>query len=392
MNTFCATTLKTFVFGGWSFWLISCAAAVPLNAAESDLQERIASRDFPSVFQAWNPATRLAGKSEEEMTALHDLYFTGPGQLGLKWVGKHEGEGTDFTPGSLLTASRKIAELRRLNPQLLILVEVRYRDAPPDFFSADSPYWLRDEAGRPVIGWKEGGYFKIDIHHTATRDLEARRARALVKTGLIDGVMLDWWSDDPDRLDLIRAIRNAVGNKLILVNGNDHTFPLTAPFANGTYMECTQTNTPEDWARISSTLRWAEQHTRAPRINCLETWFHRSRQDFDLMRATTTLALTQSDGYCLFCDPDPLPTPDHLHDWYPFWAKGLGRPLSVGVEQPDKSWRREFTNGTVIYNPMGNAPVTVRFEQLYLSRATGKVAQEHQIPPSDGDILIRQKS
>jgi hypothetical protein len=108
------------------------------------------------------------------------------------------------------------------------------------------------------------------------------------------------------------------------------------------------------------------------------------------MRATTTLALTQSDGYCLFSDPDDLPTPDHLHDWYPFWNKGLGNPVSAGAEQPDKSWRREFTNGTVVYNPMGNATVTVRFEQPCLSGATGQVAPEHQIPPGDGDILIRQ--
>ena len=48
------------------------------------------------------------------------------------------------------------------------------------------------------------------------------------------------------------------------------------------------------------------------------------------MRATTTLALTHGDGYCLFSDPNPLPTPDHMHNWYPFWNKSLGRPLRSG--------------------------------------------------------------
>jgi hypothetical protein len=38
----------------------------------------------------------------------------------------------------------------------------------------------------------------------------------------------------------------------------------------------------------------------AERINCLESWFHQSRDDLNLMRATTTLALTRSDGYALF--------------------------------------------------------------------------------------------
>jgi hypothetical protein len=163
MRTICARTLKTFAFAGWNFWLINCSLAVPLNAAEGDLHEHPATRDFPSVFQAWNPATELLGKSEEEMTALHDLYFTGPGDLGLEWIGKYEGEGTEFTPESLVTARQKIAKLRRLNPRLLILAEVRYRDAPPDFFSPNSPYWVRDQTGQSVIGWKEGGYFKIAI-------------------------------------------------------------------------------------------------------------------------------------------------------------------------------------------------------------------------------------
>ena len=47
-----------------------------------------------------------------------------------------------------------------------------------------------------------------------------------------------------------------------------------------------------------------------------------------LMRATTTLSLTLSDGYCLFADPDPLPTADHLHDWYPYWNKSLGKAVA----------------------------------------------------------------
>jgi hypothetical protein len=46
----------------------------------------------------------------------------------------------------------------------------------------------------------------------------------------------------------------------------------------------------------------AEGHLREPRVNCLETWYHKSRDDLNLMRATTTLALTRSEGYCLFSE------------------------------------------------------------------------------------------
>jgi hypothetical protein len=210
-------------------------------------EQRIDSRTFPSVFQAWNPATPLPGKTADEMIALHDLFFTSTGALGLQWIGG-EGEGIAFTPASLQAAARKVARLRQLNPHLVILAEIRYRDAPSGFFPDDSPYWMRDASGRRIIGWPEGGYFKIDIGNAKLRALVAQKAAAIAATGFIDGVMLDWWIDDPQRLALIRAVRHAVGDKLILVNGNEGEFPLTAPYVNGTYMECTRHATPQDWS------------------------------------------------------------------------------------------------------------------------------------------------
>ena len=75
------------------------------------------------------------------------------------------------------------------------------------------------------------------------------------------------------------------------------------------------------------------------------------------MRATTTLALTHSDGYCLFSDPNPLSSPDHLHNWYAFWNRSLGKPVAKGTANSDGTMRREFENGTVVYNPMGNKVV-----------------------------------
>lgn len=153
-------------------------------------------------------------------------------------------------------------------------------------------------------------------------------------------------------------------------------------------MECYRSATTDDWQRISETLRWAEANLRAPRINCVETWFHQARADYALMRAVTTLTLTQSDGYCLFSDPNDLPTPDHLHDWYPFWNKGLGQPKAPGRLRPDGAWEREFTAGTVIYNPAGNEPIKIQFVKPLHSRATDRRATEHHIAPGDGDLFL----
>jgi len=211
-----------------------------------------------------------------------------------------------------------------------------------------------------------------------------------VASGAVDGVMLDWWDDDDDHVALARAVREAVGEMaLILVNANDRTTPRSAPYVNGYFMECYRSKTPEDWRRIAETLVWAEAHLRPPRIDCLETWFHTSRRDLNLMRATTALALTHSDGYCLFSDPNDLPVPDHRHDWYPFWNRSLGKPTGALARRDDGAAEREFERGTVLYNPLGNRPVTVAFDGPRTSLATGKTARTHTVGAPDGDVFLK---
>jgi hypothetical protein len=219
----------------------------------------------------------------------------------------------------------------------------------------------------------------------------AAQCRAVVQTGAVDGVMLDWWDDDDDRLALIRAVRAAIGEKaLIIANANDRQTPRTALYINGYFMECYRTKSPEDWRRIAETLTWAERHLRSPRVNCVEFWYHRSRDDRNLMRAVTTLVLTHSDGYALFSDPNELPAPDHLHNWYPFWEKRLGKPLGPGTRRPDGAARREFEHGTAVYNPMGSERLIVTFNAPHTSLATGERTRTHYLNAADGDIYLRR--
>lgn len=296
-----------------------------------------------------------------------------------------------FTAAGLDSARKKRAALLAANSNLVLLAEVRYRDAPRGFLPEDSPWWKRDERGQFIIGWPEGGYRLLDVESTNWHAQVAKRAQAIVQSGVFDGVMLDWWIDDDTRVSLVQKVRAAIGPQaLILVNANDRIIPRTASHVNGLFMECYRSQTPEDWKRISDTLRWAEANLRLPRINCVETWFHQSRNDLALMRAVTTLTLTQSDGYCLFADPNDVPTPDHLHDWYPFWDKGLGRHEAPGRLRPDGAWERQFSGGTVVYNPAGNPPIQVTFERSHRSRATEHRATEHPIAPSDGDIFLHE--
>ncbi len=360
------------------------------SADEASISERVSSRTFPSVFQAWNGATTSAGADATTLQAMHDLVFVNPSMVGLRSEAAFEGTAFDFTAAGIARAKARRAELLRKNPHLILLAEIRYRDAPKGFIPEEAAWWKRDAKNQFVVGWAEGGYRLLDVAQADWQAQVARRAKAVIQTGVFDGIMLDWWEEDEARLSLIRQIREAIGKEaLVLVNSNDHKIPLTAEYVNGLYMECYRTRGPEDWRRISDTLRWAESRLRTPRINCLESWFHQSRRDSNLMRAVTTLSLTQSDGYCLFADPNDLPTPDHLHDWYSFWDKGLGRPTKPGVRRADGAWERTFSGGTVLYNPAGGSNVTVRLDAPQRSRATGRTSTEHTVGPNDGDIFLK---
>jgi hypothetical protein len=83
-----------------------------------------------------------------------------------------------------------------------------------------------------------------------------------------------------------------------------------------------------------------------------------------------------------------LPAPDHLHDWYPFWDKSLGKAAGKGAAREDGAWSREFEKGTAIFNPFDNQPVKIGFPRSRRSVATGTVATEHTVPAGDGDIFL----
>lgn len=357
--------------------------------AEEPVAGRIKNRAFPSVFQAWNPADNL--KEDRAVTeARHDLIFHGERFFGLQWDNVLPGLATNFTPASIQAGLQRRRDLLRRNPDLILLVEIRYRDGHRSFLPEEHEWWRRDGRGNIVPGWEEGGYLQLDFSNPEYREQVAKQAQAVVASGVADGIMLDWWQDDADRLALVKAIRSRTGDEaLILVNANDVSTPQTAPFINGYFMECYRSQTAEEWKRIADTLTWAENNLRQPRINCLETWYHTSRANEDLMRATTTLSLVLSDGYCLFSDPNPLRTPDHLHNWYSFWERRLGRARGRGAARPDGAMTREFGNGTAVYNPMGNQAVTITFDEPRTSSATGRRARVHTIAPCDGDLLLK---
>ena len=361
-----------------------------LVGKECPISERIAARDIPSVFQAWSPADNLRGEDKLVTAARHDFLWHGIGWYGLAWNKNPSGLADGVRPESIKAGLKKRKELLELNPNLVLIAEIRYRDASKRFLPENHKWWRRDKDGTLTKGWSEGGFLQLDFDNPEYRRHVAKRAGVVVRSGVVDGVLLDWWRDDDSRLELVKLVREAIGDEhLIIANANDRTTPRTAPYINGYFMECYRSKTPKDWQRIAETLKWAEVNLREPRANCLELWFHNSREDLNLMRATTTLSLTCSNGYCLFSDPNPLPTGDHRHNWYPFWDNNLGKPTAPGVTMPDGTIRRQFENGAAVYNPMGNENVTITFNQPKTSAATNKKAKTHTLKSPDGDIYLK---
>ena len=368
--------------------MVACNRQNPVPV--KDIMSRINDREFPSIFQAWSPAENLA--EDPLLTAArHDLIFNGAEFFGLEWNNRYHGLADGFLPESIQRARQKRRDLLGLNPNLILILEIRYRDAHRSYLPEGHSWWRKDDRGLIVPGWEEGGFLQLDFSKPEFQEQVARQAHAAVESGIVDGIMLDWWMDDADHLSLIRLVRDRIGPEaLILVNANDRTTPETGPFVNGYFMECYRSQTMDDWQRITNTLVWAEKNLRRPRINCLEVWYHNSRADENLMRATTTLSLVLSDGYCLFSDPNPLPTADHLHNWYSFWERKLGKAIAAGVTRPDGLITREFTYGTAAYNPPGNHEVNITFGEYRTSRATGKSARIHSVKAHDGDLFLRE--
>ena len=275
------------------------------------------------------------------------------------------------------------------------------------FLPEDSDWWLRDEKGEIKKGWLGGWepFYLLDYKNEGLLDNIARQAKIAVECGVYDGIMLDWSGN----LEVIKRIREAIGDeKLIIVNIHDDIEDgiKYKDYINGAFMELNPIDTlsmeveglklyssedvnKRNWSKIEEALQYFEANFREPQVNCLEVWGN--RKDMSRMRATATLGLTMSDGYVLYADPNPLPTPDHYHDWYSFYDVELGEPLEKGVKQADGSWIRKFEGGVVVYNPYENNEVTVSFPEEMKRVSDSTIANTFKVQKRDGDIFVPVK-
>jgi hypothetical protein len=332
------------------------ALALPPSVQGDDIvAARVAGRSYPSVFQAWNPIdmtnqfplATLDGRLKA--AAKHDLVWEEPVSqlgygvelvLGAVWDHQHGGVATDFTAESKRQALANRQRMLELNSSMVFLLEVRWRDAPGSFLPEDSPFWKRNADGSRKKGWDGGPepYYLMNPDNPDFAANIARQCKIALDSGIYDGVMFDW----DGYLPIVKKTREVIGpTGLIICNIHDR-IELGRQYAgliNGAFMELSQEGPGSPprklgtWESSRKALVFFEENFAKPVVNCLESWG--DRKDLRRMRAITTLGLTHSDGYVLYADPNPLKTPDHLHDWYPFWDKTLGKPAGKCVARND---------------------------------------------------------
>ena len=282
-------------------------------------------------------------------------------------------------------------------------------DAPSlNDFPDNHAFWLRDTNGQIIV---DGGYRLINYAHPDVQDIIVGQALAIAKCGLYDGVFFDHWNDfsskvddnlisDEDavnaRVNIIRRIREGTRhNFLIIGNTNDGVIPLTGPMMNGAFMESIvpSPGTPREPSIrvVRESLEWLETNLREPRTVMLQGGTDPSEPPDSpynqrLMRATTTMGLTHSDGYMQF----GIDSSDNKF-WYDFWDADLGQPVgpkSQFYENIEGLYIREFDNGWAVYNQSGQ-PQTVTLPEKSQSVANGLFNTEHVVEHIDGDIFLK---
>ena len=385
------------------------------------LTPRLENRSFPSIFASFVP--RIENKIEEIHSkyddywdrriaegAYHDLYFSGLDMFQQRFVEiDNEWHVYGLMPLSIDLRDRRFA----FNPNMVFLGEVRIRDSG-DFeaFPDDHPYWLRDMNGEFAIDKQERHTLRlINYAHPDVQDIIVEQALAIARCGLYDGVIFDWWHESHStvgdliphdvaqrvKIDIVRRIRESARSDFIIMgNVNDRIIPLTGPFVNGAFMESIvpPPGTPRDASirQVRESLEWLETNIRQPTIIALQGGSDLSESpdsayNRQLMRATTTMSLTHSDGYIQFAI-------GYYHEkyWYDFWDADLGQPVGPKSQLYDEDtpglYIREFTNGWAVYNHSG-APQTITLPEEVQGVASRLSGTEHALGNIDGEMYLK---
>ncbi len=352
---------------------------------------------YPRTAMLWAP---LRDDWSLESYAKHDLVMAGLGSLGLKLDAEPKGLTTGFTEESIEVAKEHIAELRRLNPDVIILGDLLFYEYPEEWLPEDHAWWLRKD-GKRLQFWP--GTYRMDWSQADYREKVIEQTIALQQIG-VDGVFYDNLRNEPEPwIAFLTALRKAVGNDfLVLANAGyavgDYDF--AAPFLNGVMYESGWSHNRTEWDEVIAKLRHTETLLRTPRISLIERFEEvrshagwpgderrgkKPKADPAARRWSLCFSLIVIDAYYLFSD-----NTSHKHDWYPEYDVKIGQPVAAGKRVHAHAWTRDYTGGVVHVNLPGAAEpwnITTPYEAR--DSLTGEKGRNFVIPPGEGRVILR---
>lgn len=420
-----------------------------LAFGELSLQEKVDSRSLPSIAGAWAEwFVNRPELSNAEMTASHDMFWSPEFSHRPVLV-----DGEIKLIGDLTASKRQRDELLALNPNMLLIYEIAMRKAysGSDLYKGDFPL-IRWDDGTQVFGIPSevDTDLLIDFTHPKAQELIVGYALALAESGLYDGIFFDFWQENgvilkgyrsleaeqAARVEILRRIREAVGDDFLIIVNNTGKLTLATPYINGIFMEAFRSDLKnynyDGLKLLEDIFFWAEEHLQEPQINFLEAegigaQLPMSVDNRRWMRLMTTLGLTHSDGYFLYTMgvqwDEKHPHDDtylnyqgaafynnrrywithreqhdtlfhlhhHEHYWHAFWDADLGQPVSEKAqryEDREGLFIREFTNGWAVYNRSGKEQI-VQLPVKSNGIESGITAIEHTISDLDGEIYLK---
>ena len=367
----------------------------------------ITNTPFPRIAMMWAP---VRGDDSPRGLARHDLIMTSTDALGLAPNREPSVLADGFALESIPVARERVAELRRLNPNAVVIGDLSFYEYDEDALPEDHPWWLRVKGQREQF-WP--GTYRMDWHNPEYQQKVIRQTIALYETGVVDGVFYDNWRDEPEPwLKIIRAVREAVGSKfLILVNvGYDiGNFDWLAPYLNGimyesgwSHPERSEWMPNETWDDRIRMMQRSEELLLPPRISIIERFEEVRDQagwpndpdkgkpikkDPAARHWTMCYALIVGDFYYLFSD-----STSHQHDWYPEYDVKIGLPTGPGERINAHVWQRHYEKALVVMNlPDATEPYQVKLSGCARDSFTGETGTEFVVPPGDGRILVSEQ-
>jgi hypothetical protein len=395
---------------GASASLEACRVPLAPISPVTNASNRIGTRNFPSVFQAWQPASNVGSQH-------HDLIWHGPDYFHYGcYSADGQGRLTKQQFKGLCTAYLPNTSQDQLpkNDGVVRLAEIRWYDAWPAYLPPDSPFWMNGSPATAAETTMKQKAFRLNDADPCFQKHVAQQCQAAVKAGF-DGCLFDRWSSVPDsvKTSLLKQVRAAIGDALIIVNNNGHV-PLDLSDLNGVYAEGFGTNffspggtggngdsipnpKPEAWRYLIEDLKTLKG-VRQPQINAIEGWGDGGNAEY--LRALTALVLVYSNAYVLYSRSNSFQgNPDHTHVWDSFWTQDLGQPLDQTPPDPPRAIPggavyRRFSKGIAVYNPT-LAPLTVPSSLLsglhrsHRLNAAFTPGEDVQVPAGDGDIFVQ---